>query len=170
MIESFFNKTPKISPDTYIHPTAVIIGDVEIEDKVSIWPNVVIRGDVDKIKIGKKTNIQDLTVLHPNRNKPIIIGENVTVGHSAIIHGSIIGKNTLIAMNATIIDSEIGENCIIGAGCVVTPNSRIPPRSLVVGVPYKIIRELTDAEIKAVENSAEEYYKLMLAYKEGKYE
>ncbi|MEF3280180.1 MAG: gamma carbonic anhydrase family protein [Elusimicrobiota bacterium] len=155
---------PVISPKAYIHKTAVIIGNVEIDDDVSVWPYVVLRGDIDKIKIGKRSNIQDLSVFHPNRNKPIIIGENVTVGHGAIVHGSVIGNNCLIAMNATVIDSQIGDNCLIGANCLITPNSKIPPGSLVVGVPFKIVRELTDKEIKAISESAEDYFNLMSAY------
>lgn len=165
MIEKFMEFSPKISDSAFIHKTAVIIGNVEIEDMVSIWPGVVLRGDVEKIKIGKKSNIQDLCVFHPNRNKPVILGENVTVGHSAVVHGSVVGNNTLIAMNATVIDSQIGENCLIGAGCVITPNSVIPPGSLVLGVPFKIIRQLTDKEIKALSDSAEDYFKLMSLYK-----
>lgn len=165
MIEKFMGFYPKISDSAFIHKTAVIIGNVEIEDLVSIWPKAVLRGDVEKIKIGKKSNIQDLCVFHPNRNKPVILGENVTVGHSAVVHGSVVGNNTLIAMNATVIDSQIGENCLIGAGCVITPNSVIPPGSLVLGVPFKIIRQLTDKEIKALSDSAEEYFKLMSLYK-----
>jgi carbonic anhydrase/acetyltransferase-like protein (isoleucine patch superfamily) len=165
MIEKFMGFSPRISDSAFIHKTAVIIGNVEIEDMVSIWPGAVLRGDVEKIKIGKKSNIQDLCVFHPNRNKPVILGENVTVGHSALVHGSVVGNNTLIAMNATVIDSQIGENCLIGAGCVITPNSVIPPGSLVLGVPFKIIRQLTDKEIKALSDSAEEYFKLMSLYK-----
>lgn len=165
MIEKFMVFSPRISDSAFIHKTAVIIGNVEIEDMVSIWPGAVLRGDVEKIKIGKKSNIQDLCVFHPNKNKPVILGENVTVGHSAVVHGSVVGNNTLIAMNATVIDSQIGENCLIGAGCVITPNSVIPPGSLVLGVPFKIIRQLTDKEIKALSDSAEEYFKLMSLYK-----
>ncbi len=165
MIEKFMGFSPRISDSAFIHKTAVIIGNVEIEDMVSIWPGAVLRGDVEKIKIGKKSNIQDLCVFHPNRNKPVILGENVTVGHSAVVHGSVVGNNTLIAMNATVIDSQIGENCLIGAGCVITPNSIIPPGSLVLGVPFKIIRQLTDKEIKALSDSAEDYFKLMSLYK-----
>ena len=165
MIEKFKEFYPKISGSAYIHPSAVIIGNVEIEDMVSIWPGAVIRGDVEKIKIGRKSNVQDLAVFHPNRNKPVIIGENVTVGHLAVVHGSIIGNNSLIAMNATVIDSEIGENSIIGAGCVVTPNSKIPPRSLVLGIPFKIARQLKDEEVELLLKSAEDYYQLMSLYK-----
>lgn len=164
MIEKFLNYEPKISEKAFIHQTAVIIGNVEIEDDVSVWPNVVIRGDVEKIVIKKGSNLQDLSVFHPNRNKPVIIGENVTVGHSAVVHGSVIGDNCLIGMNATVIDSEIGENCLIGAGCLVTPNSKIPPNSLVLGVPYKIVRELKKEEIEMIKKSALDYFELMKAY------
>lgn len=163
-MEKFMQKKPIVSDKAFIHKTAIIVGDVEISDNVSLWPYVVLRGDVDKIKIGKRTNIQDLTVVHPNRNKPVIIGENVTVGHSAVIHGSIIGNNCLIGMNATVIDSEIGDDCLIGAGCLITPNSKIPSRSLVLGVPFKIIRQLKDEEIEMLKKSGEEYCSLVKLY------
>lgn len=164
MIVEFNNKKPQIDKLAKIHTTAIIIGNVVIEKDVSVWPYVVIRGDVDMIKIGEGSNIQDLTVIHPNRNKPVIIGKGVTIGHSAIVHGSIIGDNTLIGMNATVIDSEIGENSIIAAGCVITPNSKIPPRSLVAGVPGKIIREIDEKTIEELKKSAQEYIYLSKMY------
>jgi carbonic anhydrase/acetyltransferase-like protein (isoleucine patch superfamily) len=164
-IEKFNNYAPEIAETAFIHPTAVIIGNVKIEDEVSIWPLVVLRGDVDMIKIGRKSNVQDLCVFHPNKNKPVIIGQGVTVGHGAVVHGSVIGNNCLIAMNSTIIDSEIGDNCIIGANALVPPNSKIPPQSLVLGVPGKVIRKLTDDEIKTLKESADVYVRLSKEYK-----
>lgn len=165
MIEEFNNFKPVISKTAFIHPTAVIIGRVVIEDNVSIWPNVVIRGDVEEIRIMKNSNVQDNSVLHPNRNKPVIIGENVTIGHCAVVHGSVIGNNSLIAMNSTVIDSVVGENCIIGAGCVVTPDSNIPSGSLVLGVPFKIVRKLSDREIESLMKSFKDYIELSSIYK-----
>lgn len=160
----FNDKNPQIDKLAKIHSTALIIGNVIIEKDVSIWPYVVIRGDVDMIKICEGTNVQDLTVIHPNRNKPVIIGKGVTIGHSAVVHGSVIGDNTLIGMNSTVIDSEIGENCIIAAGCVVTPNSKIPPRSLVAGVPAKIIKQIDEKTIEELKKSALEYVNLAKMY------
>jgi len=164
-IEKFNGYMPQIAKSSFVHLTAVIIGNVIIEDDVSIWPLVVLRGDVDMIKIGKRSNIQDLSIFHPNENKPVIIGEGVTVGHGAVVHGSVIGNNCLIAMNSTVIDSEIGDNCIIGANALVTPNSKIPPNSLVLGMPAKVVRNLSDEEINSLKNSADVYIRLMQEYK-----
>jgi carbonic anhydrase/acetyltransferase-like protein (isoleucine patch superfamily) len=164
MVEKFMDYVPEISDKAMIHPSATIIGRCEIAEGVSIWPGVVIRGDVDKIKIGKNSNVQDNSVFHPNLNRPVIIGENVTVGHSAVVHGSVIGNNCLIGMNATVIESEIGENCLIGAGCLITPNSKIPPNSLVLGLPFKVVKQLSDDEIKSLKNSADEYLELAKIY------
>ena len=160
MIYKFEKFNPKISKGSYIHNSAQIIGKVKIEKKVSIWPNVVIRGDVDEIVIKEGTNVQDNSVLHPNKNRPVIVGKGVTIGHSAIIHGSKIGKNCLIGMGAIVMDSEIGEYSIIGAGCLITQNSKIPPYSLVMGLPYKIIRKLKKEEIKYLKKSESTYIKL----------
>ena len=165
-IKKFLEYSPKIHPKAKIHSTAIIIGNVEIEEDVSIWPYAVIRGDVDRIKISKKSNIQDNCVIHPNLNKPVIIGECVTVGHSAVIHGSIIGSYSLIGMNSTIIDCEVGNFCLVAGGCVLTPGTKIPSGSLVAGVPGKIIRALTDTEIENLKRSADEYFKLAQMYEE----
>lgn len=165
-IYRFIKNYPVIHPSAKVHSTAVIIGNVEIEEEVSIWPYVVIRGDVDKILIKKRSNIQDLTVIHPNKDKPVIIGEGVTVGHSAVIHGSVIGDNCLIGMNATVIDSEVSQGCLIAAGSVVTPNSKIPPFSLVAGVPAKIIKQLDEKYIEELKKSADIYVELAKMYDE----
>ncbi|MCX7641410.1 MAG: gamma carbonic anhydrase family protein [Elusimicrobiales bacterium] len=165
-IQKFMSYAPCIDSTAKIHSTAIIIGRVKVEKNVSIWPYVVLRGDVDLIKISENTNIQDLTVIHPNRNKPVIIGKGVTVGHSAVIHGSIIGDNCLIGMNATVIDCEIGENSIIAAGCVITPHTKIPPNSLVAGVPGKILKQIDEKYIEELKKSAEEYITLSKIYEE----
>ncbi|MEW5951730.1 MAG: gamma carbonic anhydrase family protein [Elusimicrobiota bacterium] len=164
MISEFDGKKPNIASSAFIDPSAVIIGDAEIEEDVSVWPCAVIRADVERIKVGRGSNVQDCAVLHPNRNKPVIIGEGVTVGHCAVVHGSIVGKNSLIAMNATVIDSEIGDYCLIGAGCVITPGSKIPSRSLVLGLPHKIVRQLSEEEIKDLEKSEKDYIELKSLY------
>ncbi|MGC8867346.1 MAG: gamma carbonic anhydrase family protein [Elusimicrobiales bacterium] len=162
----FLDSKPLISPKAKIHSTAVVIGDVEIDEYVSVWPYAVIRGDVDKIKIAKNSNIQDLVVIHPNKNRPVIIGEGVTVGHSAVVHGSIVGNNCLIGMNATIIDCEIGDNSLVAAGCVVIPQTKIPPCSLVAGVPGKVIKNLDERYVEEIKKSADEYLRLFQMYEE----
>lgn len=165
MTEKFMEFEPRIAPGAWVHPAATVIGRVKLDDLVSVWPGAVIRGDVDAIEIGAASNIQDLAVLHPNLNKPVKLGAGVTVGHSAVIHGSVIGDHCLIGMGAIVIDSEIGEFSLIGAGAVVTPGSKIPPGSLVLGMPGKVARALKDEEKTALVISKEEYVKLASHYK-----
>ena len=120
MNEEFRGQAPEVSPGAWVHPSASLIGRVKLAAEVSVWPGAVIRGDVDRIEVGRGTNIQDLAVLHPNLGKPVLVGEGVTVGHSAIIHGSVIGDHCLIGMGAVVMDCEVGEYCLVAAGAVVT--------------------------------------------------
>ena len=124
------------------------------------------RGDVDAIEIGSASNIQDLAVLHPNRDKPVILGKGVTVGHSAVIHGSRVGDYCLIGMGAIVIDSQIGEFSLIGAGAVVTPGSVIPPGSMVLGMPGKVVRQLKEGEKAALVRSKDDYLELARKYRD----
>ncbi len=166
-----------ISPQsnaTYIDPTAVVIGRVEIGEGSSIWPLVVIRGDVENIFIGKNTNIQDATIIHvssPTENSPgtpTTIGDNVTVGHRALIHGCTIENNCLIGMGAIVLDgAHIGEGSLIGAGALISPGTKIPPRSVVMGIPGKIVRDVRPNEYKAFIQSANKYHQLALKYERG---
>lgn len=165
MISEFLGRKPSVASGAYIHESAQIIGRVAIEDQVSVWPCAVIRGDVEEIVVKRGSNVQDCAVLHPNRNKPVIINEGVTIGHSAVVHGSSVGRYCLIGMGAVVIDSEIGEFSLVGAGCVITPGSKIPPRSLVLGLPHKVIRQLNEEEVKALMNSEKDYIELMKQYK-----
>jgi len=165
MKEKFMEFVPHIAPGAWVHGSASVIGRVTLGDMVSVWPGAVIRGDVDVIEVGAGSNIQDLAVLHPNRNKPVKIGRGVTVGHSAVIHGSRVGDHCLIGMGAIVIDSEIGEFSLIGAGAVITPGSLIPPGSLVLGMPGKIIRPLNEDERAALVKSEEDYTELVKRYK-----
>jgi len=159
MILSFKGKIPQISSSVYIAHSAVIIGEVVIGEKSSVWFNAVVRGDVNYIRIGKRTNIQDGSVLHVAREKyPLIIGDEVTVGHNAILHACSIASRCLIGMGAVVMDgSEIGENCIIGAGALVTPKTVIPSGNMAVGSPAKVKRKLTDDEIRSIQDSASHY-------------
>jgi len=146
-------KVPKVHPSAYVAPTAVIVGDVTVEEGVSIWENAVLRGDVDCIVVGKNSNIQDCAVIHVSTGVPTIIGENVTVGHGAIVHAATIKDNVIVGMNAVVLDNaEVGEGSIIGAGAVVTPGTKIPPKSLAVGVPAKVVRSGDDVMEMAVKN------------------
>ena len=150
---------PTINDNVFLAKGSYIIGDVSIASYASIWFNTVIRGDVHPISIGKYTNIQDNCTIHVMHDHPAIIEDYVTVGHGAILHACHIASNCLIGMGATIQSYvEIGENCIIGAGSLVTEHKKIPPNSLVVGVPGKVIRTVTDEEIKAIRQSALSYY------------
>jgi len=167
MIKAFDGKTPTIADTAYIFETAYIIGDVQIGDHSGILPGVVIRGDFASIRIGHKTFIEDNSVVHTG--EPMDIGDNVIVGHSAVIHGEKIGNHTLIGSNATVLDnSEIGDHCIIGAGCVVSVGMKIPDRSFVVGVPAKIQGEVKSGAIKRLESGIQAYLVLFERYrKEG---
>ncbi len=164
MIRKFGEFEPQVDSNAYIHESAEIIGRVRIEKDASVWPHAVLRGDVDRIDVGEETNVQDLCVLHPNYDMPVRLGRGITVGHSAVIHGSVVGDFSLIGMGAVVIDSEVGEYTIIGAGALVPPNSKIPSRTLVLGVPAKVIRKLTEDEIKGLIKSKDEYLKLANSY------
>lgn len=171
MIKSFLDKTPKIHPSAFIAENAVIIGDVEIGENASIWYNCVLRGDVNFIRIGAKTNIQDGTIIHVSRgeNFPTIIEDEVTVGHSATIHGCYIEKGSLIGIGATILDgARIRKNSLIAAGSLVTPNTQIPESSFVLGSPAKVKRELSDEEIENLQNFWRNYVKLSEIYLDQK--
>ena len=157
---------PKTAPSAYIHETAVISGSVTLGENVSVWPCAVLRGDIAKISIGENSNIQDNACVHVNYNCPVQIGRGVTVGHGAIVHGSKIGDNCLIGMNAVVLESEIGANCLIAAGAVVTAGKNIPAGSLVMGVPAKVIRELTEDEMNSILQNAREYVKSGQLYKD----
>ncbi|HIQ48732.1 MAG TPA: gamma carbonic anhydrase family protein [Aquifex aeolicus] len=157
---------PKIHESVYLSENVVVIGDVEIGKDSSVWFGTVIRGDVNYIKIGKRTNIQDNCVVHVTHDThPTIIGDNVTVGHGVILHGCTLHNNILVGMGATIMDGvEIEDYVLVGAGALVTPNKKIPSGVLVAGVPAKIVRELREEEIKLIKESAENYVKYKNEY------
>lgn len=128
---------------------ATIVGDVEFAENTNVWYGAVIRADAGPMKIGENSNIQDNCVLHSNIGQPTIIGKNVTIGHSAVVHGAIIEDNVMIGMNSTILDGTvIGEGSIVGANALVPAGKKIPPRSMVLGVPGKIVREVTEEEVQ----------------------
>jgi carbonic anhydrase/acetyltransferase-like protein (isoleucine patch superfamily) len=165
MIIEFEGKKPKISKDAVVFDNATIIGDVEVEENVSIWFGVVLRGDIGKIHIGKNSNIQDNSVIHVDEGTTCYIGENVTVGHNSIIHSATIGDNTLIGMGATILSgAKIGKNSIVGAQALVLENAVFEDDSLIVGIPAKAVRKLTEEEINALKEHALEYVKLSKRY------
>lgn len=166
MILEFEGNLPCISNDTYISESVDIIGDVVIEENVNIWFGSRLRGDMNKIVIGKNTNIQENSVVHVDTNSPCIIGEKVTIGHGAIIHGCKISNNVLVGMGSIILNNaKIGKNTIIGAGSLVTQGKEFPDGVLILGNPAKVIRELTKEEIKSIEYSSDNYVALSKKYK-----
>lgn len=167
MIISIGEKIPKIAQTTFIEESARIIGDVSIEDYSSVWFYCVIRGDVNYIKIGSYTNIQDGVIIHVDEGDyPTIIGDYVTVGHRAVIHGCKIKDNCLIGMASVILNgAKINENSILAAGAVVPPHSEFPPESLIMGVPAKVVRKLTEQDIDMIRRGADNYCRYMKIYK-----
>ncbi|NLZ52680.1 MAG: gamma carbonic anhydrase family protein [Thermoanaerobacteraceae bacterium] len=167
MIGNFKNHKPKLDESCFIAPTADVIGDVTIGKNSSIWYKAVLRGDVNKIVVGSNTNIQDGSIVHVADEYPTIIGDNVTIGHGAIIHGCTIKNGAFIGMGAIILDGAvIGEGALIGAGALITEGKEIPPYSLAVGVPAKVIKQLSQEYIKMAKDRAVEYADLANVYKE----
>lgn len=163
---NFQNYTPKIAKNVFIAPSADVIGRVELGEDSAVWFGAVIRGDVNSIKIGARSNIQDLSMVHVTHYKlddmsdgyPTIIGDDVTVGHHVMLHGCTIEDACLIGMSATILDGAvIGKESIVGAGSLVTKNKVFPPRSLIMGSPAKVVRELNSDEIAELYASASRY-------------
>ena len=151
-------RKPDIQGNAWVAPGAVVIGNVTIGDESSVWYIAVVRGDTAPIVIGCGSNIQDGVVVHVDMGYPVKIGNSVTIGHNAIIHGCTIGHNSLIGMGAIIMDGvKIGEDCIVGAGSLITSNKEIPDGSLVMGSPAKVIRPLTDEEKKSIQTNGMEY-------------
>jgi len=152
------NIYPKIDDTVFIAKGAIINGDVEIGKKSSVWFNTVIRGDVAPTKIGDRVNIQDLSMVHQSPNNPVVIEDDVTIGHQCTIHSAIIGKNALVGMGSIILDgAEVGESAFVGAGSLVPPGKKIPPHTLALGRPAKVVRELTEKDYKEMERVRTSY-------------
>ena len=150
-----------------ICPGAQVFGDVELGEDVSIWHGAIIRGDTDSITIGNKSNVQDNCVVHCTKEFPVKIGDNVSVGHGAVVHGCTLEDNVLIGMNATVLNgAKIGKNSIVGAGAVVSEGKEFPENSLILGVPAKLIKEVSPKQIEMIQNNANNYVKLSKQYKE----
>ena len=167
IIKQFNNTYPQIGQNVYISENAVVIGDVTLGDEVNIWFGAVLRGDMHYIKIGNRTNIQDNSVVHVTTAvSPTTIGSGVTVGHGAIIHGCTIEDDCMIGMGAIIMDDAlIGRGSLVGAGALVPPNMKVPPKSLVVGMPGKVIREVHQEEYDMIIERPGEYIELAAAYR-----
>ncbi|NHN28705.1 gamma carbonic anhydrase family protein [Paenibacillus agricola] len=158
MLHSYNGIYPKVHASVFLAAGVQIIGDVTIEEGASIWFNTVLRGDLAPIRIGRNSNIQDGCIGHVNVDQPLLIGEEVSVGHAAIIHGCQIGKGTLIGMGAIVLNGAvIDEYALIGAGALVTENKQIPSRTLTLGTPAKVIRELAESDLLRMQRTMESY-------------
>jgi carbonic anhydrase/acetyltransferase-like protein (isoleucine patch superfamily) len=169
MIRDYKGARPKLHETVFVEESAKVIGDVEIGAESSIWFNSVVRGDVNYIRIGERTNVQDNCVLHVTRvTHPLVIGSDITIGHNVTLHGCTVRDRCLIGMGAIILDgAEVGEDSIVAAGSVVTEGKRFPPGSLVMGVPAKVVRGLTDEEVSGIARSALNYIGYTKEYVEG---
>ena len=166
-IHNYGDRNPKIAPTAFIAEGAQIIGGVEIGDKASVLFNSVLRGDINDIKLGACSNIQDNSTLHVADDWPCIVGEYVTVGHGVNLHGCVIEDEVMVGMGAIVMNGVVvGRQSTIGAGAVIPPNTIIPPRSLVMGVPGKIVRELTEEEGEKIRYWAEKYVRVTRKYLE----
>jgi carbonic anhydrase/acetyltransferase-like protein (isoleucine patch superfamily) len=168
MIRSFRGKIPTIAPSAYIDPSAQVIGDVVIGDESSVWPNATIRGDVNWIRIGIQTNVQDNSVLHVDSGGfPLTLGNRVTVGHSVVLHGCTVEEGCVIGIGAVVLNgARIGAGSVIAAGALVPEGAEIPAGSMVMGVPGKVRREVTDDEKERFRLNAEHYVELAAQYRE----
>ena len=170
MIRSFNGKTPKIDEAAFVSEAAYVVGDVEIGENSNVWPGAVIRGDFGKIGIGKNSAVEDNCVIHsgsPSGVEDVVIGDNVVIGHGAVLNCRKIGNNVLIGMNATVLhEVEIGDFCIIAAGCMVSQGMKIPDNSFVAGVPGKIKGEASAHQLWWTRKNPEAYPKLAMQYKE----
>jgi carbonic anhydrase/acetyltransferase-like protein (isoleucine patch superfamily) len=166
MIRSHRGRMPRVPTSAYVDPSAQVIGEVEIGEESSVWMCVVIRGDVNWIKIGRRSNVQDGTIVHVmTKTHPTTIGDNVTIGHGAIVHGCTIEDQCLVGMGAILLNgSHVGRGSIVAAGALLVEGMNVPPRSLVMGSPGKVKRTLADAEVADIQAYADRYVGYRLDY------
>ena len=166
MIYKFENYTPTLHKDSWVASNAVLIGNVVLKKNANIWFNVVLRGDIETITIGEGSNVQDGSVFHTDPDCPLTIGKNVTVGHMVMLHGCDIADDTLIGIGSIILNkARIGKNCIVGANTLIPENKVIPDRSLVLGCPGKVIRQVTNKQIEEIKENARHYVENFKKYK-----
>lgn len=161
---------PSIDATAFVHPEALVFGDVTLGARTSIWPTAVLRGDTDRIVVGDESNVQDGSIVHVDHGVPTTIGRRVAIGHRAIVHGASIDDDCLIAMGAILLNGvQVGSGSIIGAGAVCREGMRIPPNSLVLGVPGRVVRETTDVERARIARTVQSYLDLQQAHRRGDY-
>jgi carbonic anhydrase/acetyltransferase-like protein (isoleucine patch superfamily) len=169
MLFPYRGRAPQVDPSAYIQSTARVVGEVVIGAQSSLWFNVVVRGDVNVVRIGARTNVQDNSVIHVTRDRyPTRIGDDVTIGHRAVVHGCTVGNRCLIGIGAIVMDgAEIEDDCLIAAGSLVTPRTHIPAGHLALGHPAKPVRALRDDELEYLERSAANYVEYAVNYRDG---
>jgi len=156
----------KIHPSAFVAPGAVVVGDVTIGPEASLWFGVVVRGDTEEVIIGPQTNVQDGCILHADAGEPCLLGARVSLGHAAIVHAASVEDDSLIGIRATVLNgARIGRGSLVAAGAVVTPGTVIPPGSLVMGIPGKVIRPVSDADRERIRRTAEHYVAYARAYR-----
>ena len=159
---------PSLHASAWVADDAQVIGNVTLAEDVSVWFGVVVRGDTESITVGKGSNIQDNSVLHADHGKPLVVGENVTVGHQVMLHGCSIGDNSLIGIQAVVLNgAKIGKNCLVGAGALVTEGKEFPDGSMILGSPAKVVRQLSAEQIESLKMSAQHYIDNARRYKTG---
>jgi carbonic anhydrase/acetyltransferase-like protein (isoleucine patch superfamily) len=166
-IEIYESFTPKLHPSAYVHPSAVLIGEVELSEDTSVWPTCVLRGDNGRISIGARTNLQDGTICHATLGQSkTTVANDVTIGHRVTLHGCKIGQWCLVGMGSTILDgAELGEWCFVAAGSLLTPGRKFEPRSFIVGSPGKKVREVKQSEIEMITHAGKVYVELARQYR-----
>jgi carbonic anhydrase/acetyltransferase-like protein (isoleucine patch superfamily) len=168
LILNFEGKRPMVSEKAFVAENATVIGEVTIGECSSIWYNVVLRGDIAPISVGNNTSVQDGSIVHCDIGVPTVIGNNVTIGHNVILHACKIGDSSLIGIGAIVLDgAEVGKGAIIGAGAIVTPRTKIPPFAMALGIPAKVVRNLTEEEVENLKKHVMDYVALMKRYKQN---
>jgi carbonic anhydrase/acetyltransferase-like protein (isoleucine patch superfamily) len=166
-ISAFGDRVPFFGQGAFVHPDATVIGDVVLEEGANVWPGAVLRGDVERITIGRQSSFQDNSVAHSDPGFPLVIGPECVVGHGVIVHGCTVGARSLIGMGSTLLNGcEIGEDSIVGANSLVTQGKKFPPRSLIMGSPAKLVREVTEEDLAPRRELHGRYVRRSAAYAE----
>lgn len=166
MIWELPGQRPVLGADTFVAPGATVVGDVELGPEASVWFGAVLRGDVEKLTVGARSNIQDNSVLHADPGAPLVLGDDITVGHMVMLHGCRIGNNSLVGIGSVVMNhARIGANCIVGAKSLVTEGKSYPDGVLIIGAPARVIRELTSAEIEGLKQSSARYVQRAALYR-----